>query len=413
MKRIYTLLAVTLAIFASVLSSTAQIKERMIIYPKTGTPFGIRVDHTDSIMFLTDQVDLTSSMNVSPLSGVTGGIKLDVTVGKDVKKICIAFPEKYMLGDAEKTDAEMIHFISRMHKDVHKVDMLDPNLRTTSFELKGMQQGYTYVGIIYAMDEYGCIGPVAKKEFQVPKGPLKGNPKVSAKFSDIDFRAFTVDLEPNSDCAAYYFLLTMKDDPSLAESMKMLHIPDMMHYVVAFGADFRTRQPHVGNKKQTFKKLRPGKEYIINVVMVDADGQMSDIVENKVETKKAGTDQTSRIAVTVSGITSTTATVSCKPDANTSEYRYFIQEKDKYTEEFAMDYIKNTPEIQNLPFEYGESSFTWENLASDTSYYAIAMGMNANNEWGEMTKVEFKTLPAGPGAPATKTKNGVVARENK
>lgn len=410
MKRIYTLFIVTLAVFASALMATAQVKERMIIYPKTGDPYGIRVDHTDSIMFLTDQVDLTSSMTTSPLSGVTGGVKLNVTVGKDVKKICMAFPEKHLVPE-NLSENELIKLVSRLpEKSVYRVNMLDPNVRTTSFELKGMQQGYSYIGIIYAMDQYGCIGPVSNQAFQVAKGPLKGNPQVGVTFSNITQREFTVALKPNGDCAGYYYLLTMKGDPGIEETMKMMHIPDMMHYVVAFGADFRTRKPHVGNKEQTFNSLRPGKEYVINVVMVDADGQMSELIEHKVQTQKAGTSETSTITVTVDNVTSTKATVKCKPDANTSEYRYFVMEKDKYTEEFAMDFIKNTPENINLPFEFGDSEFTWSELTPNTSYYAIAMGMNADNQWGTLTKVEFKTLTS-QSAPATpKSQSGIIAR---
>ncbi|GAD08553.1 hypothetical protein PORCAN_2201 [Porphyromonas crevioricanis JCM 13913] len=52
-------------------------------------------------------------------------------------------------------------------------------------------------------------------------------------------------------------------------------------------------------------------------------------------------------------------------------------------------------------------------MTPNTSYYAVAMGMNADNEWGKLTKVEFKTL-ASKSAPVTpKSKSGVIKRDAK
>ncbi len=395
MKKIYSLIVVTIAVLASALSLSAQKKERMIIYSKIGEPMGMWVDHTDSIMFLTEEVDLGVSMTTSPIEGVTGVVKLAVNVGKDVVKLCMAFPEKYQIPAEGISDVDLLQMISRMPaENVHSVPMSDPSKRSTSFDLTGMQQGYSYLGLVYGVDKYGCPGPITRVPFDVAKGPLKGNPQVNVGVLQTTTTQITLKFTPNQDCAGYYYLVTMKNDPNIAEMMKNFRIPDMKHYVVAFGGDFQTRKAYVGEQTQDIRGLRPGREYVVNVVMIDADGQMSDVIETAASTQKMGTSQTSTIAVTAENITSTKATIKCKPDANTSEYRFFVMEKAKYTEEFALDYIKNSPDgLMELPYEIGDKEHTWESLTPNTSYYAIAMGLNADGVWGTLTKVEFQTKP--------------------
>ena len=39
--------------------------------------------------------------------------------------------------------------------------------------------------------------------------------------------------------------------------------------------------------------------------------------------------------------------------------------------------------------------WTWQGLAPGTTYYAIAQGKNKNEEWGEITKIEFTTIGDG------------------
>ena len=39
--------------------------------------------------------------------------------------------------------------------------------------------------------------------------------------------------------------------------------------------------------------------------------------------------------------------------------------------------------------------WTWQGLAAGTTYYAIAQGKNRNDEWGEITKIEFTTIGDG------------------
>ena len=49
--------------------------------------------------------------------------------------------------------------------------------------------------------------------------------------------------------------------------------------------------------------------------------------------------------------------------------------------------------IKSSPYpQYSTDNWVWSNLESNTAFYAIAIGKNANSEWGDSTVVEFSTL---------------------
>ena len=48
--------------------------------------------------------------------------------------------------------------------------------------------------------------------------------------------------------------------------------------------------------------------------------------------------------------------------------------------------------VQTDPYAlYDIDEWEWIDLNAETEFYAIAQGKNAKGEWGEITKVEFKT----------------------
>ncbi len=98
---LHTILAGLLALLPSL--ALAQSNERMLIYSKSGEILPYRVEHIDSIKFLTDDVDLTLNPTVTPhADGTTGKMKLKVgDVGGDVSSIKVILPESFMIADMD------------------------------------------------------------------------------------------------------------------------------------------------------------------------------------------------------------------------------------------------------------------------------------------------------------------------
>lgn len=369
----------------------AQSNERMLIYSKSGEILPYRVEHIDSIKFLTDEVNLTLNPTITPhADGTTGKMKLKVgDVGGDVRSIKVILPESFMI--AQMNDIQCLRLFTpemaaRMGVQIFNVE------GGKEYDLSGLQRGYTYTALFLPYDEIGCAGNVKRVEFTVPNGKLAGNPKVEVNFSDITTTGYTATLTPNKDVKGYFFLNMETNDPTLDQMMQMMRIPDLKHYIVQLGADFNTHKPHEGVQKSVMTDFKPGTSYTVYVVLIDADGQYSDVQKFTVTTEKKGTSETAHVSIEVKDITKTEATVVNTPDANTATYRETIVEKALYNEENIIKYLQETPDNMSLPYLSGPYTYTWSDLKPGTAYYAVAMAKNADGKWGPLTKVEFSTL---------------------
>ena len=369
----------------------AQSNERMLIYSKSGEVIPYRIEHIDSIKFLSDEVDLSLNPTITPHeNGKTGWMKLKVgMVGGNVQNIKVIIPESFMIANMDDMQCLRLftpEMSARMGVQIFNVD------GGKEYDLSGLQQGYTYTALFLPYDEIGCAGNVKRVEFTVPKGKLAGDPKVEVAFSDITTTGYTATITPNDDVAGYFFFNNETDDPSLDQMMQMMRIPDLKHYIVQFGTDLTTRKPYVGVQKSVMTDFKPGTSYTVYLVFIDQEGQYSDIQKFAVTTRKQGTSETARVSIEVKDITKTEATVVTTPDENTASYRETIVEKSLYNEENIIKYLQETPDNMSLPYHSGPYTWTWPDLKPGTSYYAVAMAKNSDGKWGPLTKVEFSTL---------------------
>ena len=369
----------------------AQSNERMLIYSKSGEVIPYRIEHIDSIKFLSDEVDLSLNPTITPHeNGKTGWMKLKVgMVGGNVQNIKVIIPESFMIANMDDMQCLRLftpEMAARMGVQIFTVD------GGKEYDLSGLQHGYTYTALFLPYDEIGCAGNVKRIEFTVPKGKLAGNPKVEVAFSDITTTGYTATITPNDDVAGYFFFNNETDDPSLDQMMQMMRIPDLKHYIVQFGRDFTTSKPYVGVQKSVMTEFKPGTSYTVYMVLIDQEGQYSDIQKFTVTTLKQGTSETARVSIEVKDITKTEATVVNTPDENTASYRETIVEKALYNEENIIKYLQETPDNMSLPYLSGPYTWTWSDLKPGTAYYAVAMAKNADGQWGPLTKVEFSTL---------------------
>ena len=368
----------------------AQSTERMLIYSKSGEVLPYRIEHIDSIKFLTDEVDLSLNPTVvAHENGQTGWMKLSVgSVGSNVQRIQVIIPESYMISNMDDMQCLRLftpEMAARTGNQIFEVE------GDKEYDLSGLQRGYTYTALFLPYDEIDCAGNVKRIEFTVPNGKLAGDPKIEVNFSDITQTGYTATLTPNDDVKGYFFLNDLTDATARDQIMQMMRIPDLKHYVVRYGTDFATRKAHEGESQSVMSNFIPGTSYSVFVVLVDKDGQYSDVQEFKVTTAKKGTSETAHVNIEVKDITKTTATIVNTPDENTSSYRETLVEKSLYNEEYIINYLQKTPDSQELPYHIDEYTWTWPELKPGTTYYAVAMAKNADGTWGPLTKVEFTT----------------------
>ena len=261
----------------------AQSNERMLIYSKSGEVLPYRVEHIDSIKFLTDEVDLSLNPTVAAHeNGKTGWMKLKVgSVGSNVQRIQVIIPESFMI--AQMNDMQCLRLFTpemaaRMGVQIFNVE------GGKEYDLSGLQRGYTYTALFLPYDEIGCAGNVKRVEFTVPNGKLAGNPKIEVNFSDITTTGYTATLTPNDDVKGYFFLNMETNDPTLDQMMQMMRVPDLKHYIVQFGRDIQTGKAHEGVQKSKMTDFKPGTSYTVYVVLVDKDGQYSDVQKVTVTT---------------------------------------------------------------------------------------------------------------------------------
>ena len=368
----------------------AQSSERMLIYSKSGEVLPYRIEHIDSIKFLTDEVDLSLNPTVAAHeNGKTGWMKLKVgALGGDVQRLQVVIPESYMIANMDDMQCLRLftpEMAARMGVQIFDVE------GDKEYDLSGLQQGYTYTALFLPYDKIGCAGNVKRVEFTVPKGKLAGNPQIKVNFSDITTTGYTATLTPNDDVKGYFFLNMETNDPSLDQMMQMMRVPDLKHYIVQFGADFNTHKPHEGVQESVMTEFKPGTSYTVYVVLIDKDGQYSDVQKFTVTTQKKGTSATAHVSIEVKDITKTEATIVNTPDENTSSYRETIVEKSLYNEADMIKYLQETPDNMSLPDHSEPYTWTWPELKPGTTYYALAMAKNADGKWGPLTKVEFTT----------------------
>ncbi len=350
----------------------AQNSERMLIYSKSGEVLPYRIEHIDSIKFLSDEVDLSLNPTVvAHENGKTGWMKLSVgSVGSNVQRIQVIIPESYMIANMDDMQCLRLftpEMAARMGNQIFEVE------GNKEYDLSGLQRGYTYTALFLPYDEIGCAGNVKRVEFTVPNGKLAGDPKIEVNFSDITTTGYTATLTPNDDVTGYFFLNMETDDPTLDQMMQMMRIPDLKHYIVQFGRSFTTGNPHEGVQESVMTDFKPGTSYTVYVVLIDTDGQYSDVQKFTVTTEKKGTSETAHVSIEVKDITKTTATIVNTPDENTASYRETIVEKSLYNEENIIKYLQETPDSQELPYHSDEYTWTWSKLKPGTTYYAVAM----------------------------------------
>ncbi|MFC4666004.1 hypothetical protein [Falsiporphyromonas endometrii] len=367
--------------------SNSTSPKRSVIFLHSMNPLTYWSSQIDSIVFLDYEADLKTSIEVTPVLDTVGKAHVIIPeCGPDVTFAKFVLPEDYKV-NPEWNDEDIWAYMS---SDI--AYNIDPH---KSYDLTGLQRTETYVAMIAGVDKYGYLGKPYKYEFTMPDYKLEGDPVVDVKFYDPTTVGITVDLVPNDDCMGYFFFASEPVDPDKEEFGLKLK-----QRVIAFGKDFKNPgSPYMRPVKGlVYNSFLPSSDYALYLVMVDANGQYSDLITHPFRTANKGTDKEAKTHVEVSEITATSARVKVTPDENTSVFRSFLVVKELYdTDKELREYVDSRMDEPNSmynPLMVDPDDWVWNDLYSDTEYYVVSRAKNALSEWGPLQKVVFKTLPS-------------------
>lgn len=140
-----------------------------------------------------------------------------------------------------------------------------------------------------------------------------------------------------------------------------------------------------GQETVTFNDLIPNTKYVMYVMFDEK------IYTDTTGTLSVGGTGEAVVSVDVTEIGDTFCTTTCTPNAEVAVYKYFIINADT-ADKYGDQYVIET--LQEDPYDfYEEDIWQWVSLDPETNYYLVAIGKNINNEWGNLAKKSFTTLP--------------------
>ena len=188
----------------------------------------------------------------------------------------------------------------------------------------------------------------------------------------------------NASCSSYYIL--MDEATVMAQWATMFGVP----------VDSLVKQWGIhcfADTTYTWTAMTPATEYTIYALPADAGNVFYPMQTQLATTLAGGGTGLSTVTVEVFDITSTSARVVVTPNAETAVFYDGLIRK-SYADSIGMDsciaIIKTSPYPQ-----YSTDNWVWSSLESNTAFYAIGIGKNANDDWGDSTVVEFTTLTSG------------------
>ena len=142
-----------------------------------------------------------------------------------------------------------------------------------------------------------------------------------------------------------------------------------------------------------WNNLTPNTKYVYYVIAAGTTGEV--LITDTVSTLALGGEGLSTIEVTVSEITDSTARVICTPNDQTAAFHTIVLTAELF-EEWGQDSVINYVKQDPYP-QYAVDDHVWFDLLENTAYKAVALGINANDEWGELSVVDFTTTGSTEG----------------
>ena len=238
---------------------------------------------------------------------------------------------------------------------------------------------------------------------------LVGNPTVTYTIDEINTDGFKITFSPNEDCAGY---AACQFDAGTAEQQfamfgTWMGFSTMGDMVKAWGFNATAEQ------QMSWTGDTPGKDYEVYVQCWDVNGAYADMIIIPITTAKLGGDGLAEITIELGEFGGTEEAgyyqwVVYTPNDQVNIYHDMLIEKSAYESEEWGDEGITAYLTQEQPGVYGWDHIgvdeaQW-NADPDTEYIAFAMGRNANDEWGPLARLEFRTPGLSGVSDLTSTK---------
>ena len=398
MKKFYSIAALALML-ATGASAQTETPNRLIVQSPVGAK-AYALDKVDSIYFVKKEGDVRADVEFL-------GYTKDETRGDVVTvKVTRTDPNSSFAIDILPTNT------ASRYDDDTMARYFDMQSTTTKFyqdftsgELTGFAQelaansSYTIVTLAY--DEYGVPCQCSRAEFKTPKAELIDNPSVTYTIDDLTSSSVTLTVTPNDDCTQFYWCQFDKDD---AESQFQKWGPMFGFACIEDMVKQFSGSGHAVATTNTWSDLARNTDYEVLVVPTDENGNYGEIVTIYFTTKKKGGEGVAEVDINVGKFEQYdekiwTQTVTFTPNENVSVYHDLIFDKSVYDAQYGDEWTKSyftTDQTTENPYwnQYTTDVYRFQ-ADFNSSYYALAMAKNVNDEWGPLAKKEF-TTPASP-----------------
>lgn len=185
----------------------------------------------------------------------------------------------------------------------------------------------------------------------------------------------------NADCQRYTILIGTE--------------AEMQGFVAMFGVPIETLVATWGitysaDSNYTWTEMTPNTEYNVYALAIGATDSV--LSQTTATTLPLGSIGISSISIDLSEITSTSVRMTCTPDTNTAVFYDGIVRK-SFADSLGVDStVALMVEAGSFYPQYTTDDWVWQDLESNTEFYAIAIGKNSLDEWGDTTIVSFATL---------------------
>ncbi len=187
----------------------------------------------------------------------------------------------------------------------------------------------------------------------------------------------------------------VKNDACQKYSILMATEAEMQGYVSMFGTPLETLIASWGityttDSTYTWTDMIPNTEYTVYALAIGATDSV--LYQTTATTLSTGSTGVSTISVAVLDITINSVRMICTPDTNTAVFYDGIIRK-SYADSLGVDStVALLLEASAFYPNYETDDWVWQDLEPSTEYYAIAIGKNVLDEWGDTTIVSFATL---------------------
>ena len=206
---------------------------------------------------------------------------------------------------------------------------------------------------------------------------VAGLATVAIAVEEVSETSVSITATPNENAVSYHYIVIEKAE---ADALSPEEIAERLNASENVFESANTKEFTVESNV----------EYYVVAQAKNADGIFGVVTKVEFVVEVAGP---ATVAIVVEELSKTSVSVTATPNENAVAYHYILIEKaeaDSIGEEALMQRLS-----ENENYLESVNVSTWP-IISNVEYYVVAQAKNADDKWGEVTKVEFIVNEAGP-----------------